>query len=174
MEAFFYELLHNALPFKNFGFSDIIKVGVPHLCQHTTKKSQHNSSNKDSKLKVWDKVPVLLPRGFQELNSITRNQIAMKINFNPVKHPKVLWTILANSYSVKLAEEVQDFSRDSRYLHTKSLERCKQKLNHNSSRFCSSSRIKVTFIFDNKLINTTSCNRKGNKSINVKEKKNSK
>jgi hypothetical protein len=171
MEAFFYELLYNTLPFKNLGFSDIVKVGVLHLCQHTTKKSQYGSSNKDSKLKVQDKVLVLLPHGFQELNSITRNQIAMKVNFSPVKHPKVLWAILANSYSVKFAEEVQDFSRANRYLHTKSLERCKQRLNHSSSRFCSSNRIKVTFIFDSKLITTTSCNREGNKSINVKAKK---
>jgi hypothetical protein len=67
--------------------------------------------------------PVLLPHDFQELNSITRNQIAIKINFSLVKHPKVLRMILADNYSVKFMEEVKDFSRDSRYLHTKSLER---------------------------------------------------
>ena len=95
----------------------------------------------------------------------------MKINFIPIKRPKVLWAILANIYSVKFVEEVQDFSRDSRYLHTKSFERCKQRLKHISSGFCSPSRIKVTFIFDSKLITATSCNRVGNKSINVKAKK---
>ena len=116
-------------------------------------------------------VPVLLPHGFQELNSIMRNPIVTKINFSPIKHPKVLWAILANSYSVKFAEELQDFSRDSRYPHTKSVERCKQRLKHISSGFCSPSRIKVTFIFDSKLITTTNYNREGNKSINVNEKK---
>ena len=50
MEAFFYKLLRNALLFKNLGFGDIIKVGVPHLCQYTTKKGHHGSSNKNFEL----------------------------------------------------------------------------------------------------------------------------
>jgi hypothetical protein len=142
------------------------------ICANTQQRRVNMAPpTKIPSLKYEIKFLVLLPHGFQELNSITRNQIAMKVNFSPVKHPKVLWAILANSYSVKFAEEVQDFSRANRYLHTKSLERCKQRLNHSSSRFCSSNRIKVTFIFDSKLITTTSCNREGNKSINVKAKK---
>ena len=78
---------------------------------------------------------------------------------------------MADSYSVKFVEEVKDFSRDSRYLHTKSLERCKWRLNHSSSRFCSSNCIQIAFIFDSKLITAASCNREENKSISVEVRK---
>ncbi len=95
----------------------------------------------------------------------------MKLNFSPIKHPKVLRAILANGYSIKFTEEVQNFTKDSRYLHTKSLKRCKQRLTHNSSWFSSSSRIIITFIFNSELITAASSNRKGNNSINVKAEK---
>ena len=134
------------------------------MCQHITKKSQHKPFNEDSKPKVCNEVPILPPHSFQELNFITRNPKAMKLNFSPIKHPKVLQAILANGYSI-------NFTKDSRYLHTKSLKRCKQRLTHNSSWFCSSSHIIITFIFNSELITAASSNRKGNNSINVKAEK---
>ena len=103
------------------------------MCQHTTKKSQHKPFNEDSKPKLCNEVSILPPHSFQELNSITRNLKAMKLNFSPIKHPKLLRAILANGYSIKFTEEVQNFTKDSRYLHTKSLKRCKQRLTHNNS-----------------------------------------